>query len=306
MSLALTACGTKDKPRTLACVGEVSISSTQLTHWQGIIAGLGPSAKHTLLPADDLTARSALQAKAFLIASSRVIAEANELDVEIPEGKVANTLRLDEFKEAHGSVIESSRYLRQIQAIKRRGALRRDRLWLTRVRLLEAAVQARELAQAERALPHTRILAYYLRHKRRFWIPERRDVAVFQNFKKQKAELARREIEAGRNVLSVLELRNEEPVAGGFKRNMTKSRLIHPYELDYFAAKPHTLVGPREYEIYYMFEVMAIKPSRQRSFAEVEQEIRHTLISGPAHRVLVSIAQAAEKRLPSRASCRQS
>jgi len=101
------------------------------------------------------------------------------------------------------------------------------------------------------------------------------------------------------------ELRDDEPEVGGMKSNLTRRNLLHTYEQNYFRAKPHVLVGPLKSEIYYLFEVTAVKPPRQQTLREVEatqtKANRRTRAFAPHAR-----CSRARRKWPVRASCASS
>jgi PPIC-type PPIASE domain len=304
VSIALGACGTSAGiDATLFCVGDTPVRENAVRHWTEVFAGMTPTAARLLANDDSNRLTARLRAKRFLTTVARTSGEARQLRIGIADAEIGSTVERLRFGQTYGAigVIRDEAVL--VHALRSRAETRFDRLTIVRAVLLAELIAQRLRAITESRLPRSALSAYLIRHKSEFVIPERRDVGVVQAFRKPKADRAREELEAGRSLRAVVEKQNDEPEVGGMKTDMTRDHLRHPYEQNYFRAKPHTIVGPLKSEIYYLFEVVAIKPPRQQSLAEVEPAIRRKLIAGPAHGRLQAAVRALDERWPVRAKC---
>lgn len=294
----MSACGAASR-EVVARIGGTAITKAALDHWVATGAARSADAVPGIAaPTGSLTLRQ--RTLALLLSSARTLEEGREAGIVVSGQEAAKALSIVEAERRLGLSPSAGNML---QSRLGRGETRADMLQIVTATLVEERIERRVVERAERLIPQSRVARYYRAHKRDFAIPERRDVAVFQNFHKQQAELARRELRAGKSLSTVLQRRNEEEAVGGLKRNMTLRSLRHDYERDYFKAKPHVLVGPRKAEIYYMFEVVAVKPPRQQTLAEVEGEIRRTLVERERHRLLAAAAQALADKWRSRTRC---
>jgi hypothetical protein len=303
-AVAISACGGTPADEIIACVGDVPVSTQAFEHWAPVVAAMTPAMARLLVrdPSGKMTVTQ--RTTRFLTSSVRTTAEAREQGIGISDREADALLQRLKAEQTSG-LLASSSYESELGAVVRDASVATDsdRIWIVKVHILAERLERRQRSDAELEIPRSQVLAYYARHKRAFLIPERRDVAVIQSFTKRNADLARREIEAGRNLLGVVERRNEEPNVGGLKRNLTHGSLRHTYEDDYFAAKPHVLVGPLKSEIYYLFEVTAIKAPSHRTLKTAEPIIRRRLISGSQHRLLTNRVRAVEQKWPINSHC---
>jgi hypothetical protein len=307
-SIALDGCaatksGTRARVSAAAfCVGDAPITQAQLGHWSRVFAGMSPSAARPLLHASSFSTPRQ-DARQFLIAAARTTDEARQQGVEVSDAEARATLERLRYEEVYGSsgtVPKKS----MLEAVLRPAVeTSPDRLTIVRLVMLEERLEQRVLHDAELAVPRARLALYFGNHRRGFLIPERRDAAIIIAWKKNDIELAKHEIQAGKRLMEVLVRRDEEPGVGGIHRNLRRNHTPRLYEEDFFSAKPHVLVGPRKAEIYYMFEVLAVKAPKQQSLQEVEPVIRHRLITPAAHALLASASRALAARWPVRTHC---
>jgi hypothetical protein len=300
MVIGPSACGGGGN-EVVARVGSTAITAAVLDHWTTVEATISPATG----PAHAGSPRYATlkqRTLGFLISSERTIGEADELGIRSTEKEVQEALRLFDFERNYGGRRSQDTELQRLFSAK--PDTQADRAWIVKVRLLAEKIVQRQLSQAERAIMHAEIVSYYANHMKRFLLPERRDVAVIETFRRAKSEEARREIEAGRSLLGVVELRNDEPAVGGFKAGLSRRSLRHAYEENYFAAKPHVLVGPLKAEIYYLFEVTAVLPPRQRTLGEVQASIRRQLVSARELGVLTKLVRVLDRKWKANTRCR--
>ncbi|MBA3807808.1 MAG: peptidyl-prolyl cis-trans isomerase [Solirubrobacterales bacterium] len=289
-----------DSSEAIARVGSMPITSAALRHWMSVGAAMSPSTARVLLR--DVPEQIGLKQRmlSFLLSSARVIGEARAAHIVVSDAAVSAVLERLQFAQRENLSLQPD--LQRLITIK--AETPSDRLWLLKIHMLNERLEQRNLSQAEQRIARPQLVSYYATHRRDFLMPERRDVAVIETFHKKEAEIARREIDSGRDLLQVVQLRNEEAAVGGLKRGLTRPALRHEYEENYFNAPSHTLVGPLRAEIYYLFEVTAIMPARLRTFAEAEPIIRRELIVGSQRHLLESVKYALAQRWRAETKCR--
>jgi hypothetical protein len=298
-TFSLSACGADTKTRATAfCVRSTQVREESLSHWDSVFAAMNSAAARSLADGDSASAR----ARNFLTAVARSTGEASELGVKVTDAAARAALQLLRYEEVYGSS-SSARKAVPKAALDARGENSSDRLTVVRMSILAERLEDRFRHDAEQSLSYARLARFFREHKHDFLIPERRDAAIIISFKKSRIELAKRELDAGRRFLDVMRRRNEEPVAGGIHRNLRRGHAPRLYEEKFFTARPHVAVGPLKAEIYYLFEVIAVKKPRQQSLAEVETVIRRRLIDGTAHGLLASTARTIEARWPMHRDC---
>jgi foldase protein PrsA len=301
LPIGISACAGNGSDEVLARVGGSAITRPSFEHWMSVAKAMTPTEARALLrdPSREMTLKQRILS--FLISSARTIGEAREDGIEVSDSQANEVLDRLRFEQSHGLTTPQSE---SQSFVFDKAETTIDRVWIIKVHMLAERVEQRQRSEAERQITQTQIAGYYTKHKRYFVVPERRDVAVIQAFRKATADTAKREIESGRNLLSVIKLRDEEPTIGGFKRDLSRQGVPHPYEHNFFTARPHVLVGPLRAEIYYLFEVTAVIPPRQRPLAEVQAVIRRMLVSGAQRRVFTSVVRALDQRWRAKTRCR--
>jgi hypothetical protein len=285
--LAVSACGTTQRAETAAfCVRDAPVTQGSLAHWSSVFAAMSTAALRGVPPRR--------RAEQFLIAAARTVGEARELKANVTTGEADTTLERLRYEPGQEALKAALRSRSETQA---------DRREIVKLSMLTERLEGRLLRQAELAIPTSVLTNYYDRHKHDFVIPERRDVAIVVNYSKREVELALKEIRSGKSLIDVIHKRNDEPVVGGIHRNLRRGHTPRLYEERFFATKPKVLVGPLKVVIYYLYEVLAIKPSKQRDLTEVEAVIRHRLVSAAAHRLVAASIHQLEARWPLRPHC---
>jgi hypothetical protein len=177
---------------------------------------------------------------------------------------------------------------------------RRDQISVVRLGLLASRLAEWRVTAALPQVSQARIVAYYQANKHRLLIGQRRDIKAIINPSLAKVLEAKREMQAGVRFEKIAERFNvtEE---GGLRLGRARGAAAKRYELDYFAAPPHVLVGPLKERLYYIFEVMSIKPRRQTTLAEAAPGIRQRLAAQDASTTLL---KAYEQRWKSVTHCR--
>lgn len=299
---AIGACGSGGG-EVVAKVGELQITKAMLDHWASMPGVVGsPGARYFERSAPG-SASPRRQALLFLISAERTVAEAREEGVDVSDAQAESALRLLSAEKTAGMAIEPDTLPADLDSlVSASGETSPDRTWITKVYLLAERLRQRQLTQAEEDVSPSQLTAYYSQNKASFHLPERRKVAVILTWKKSDIETAKREIESGRNLLQVMHSRDDEPAVGGIKVLALRT-LKHPFERAYFAAKPGVLTGPGYLELYYLFEVLAIKPPRQQPLSEVQATIRKKLAAGLDGQAVASLAGALDRHWLARTRC---
>lgn len=229
-----------------------------------------------------------------MIAAARTVGEAQELGAKVTDAEVETTLERLRYEPGSATLKATLRSGSETQA---------DRLQLVRLSMLTERLEGRLRRQVELAIPTSVLGRYYERHKPDFLIPERRDVAIVINYSKKEVELAIREIKAGKPIVDVIRKRSDEPGVGGIHRDLRRGHTPRGYEERFFKTKPHVVVGPLKVVIYYLYDVLRIKPPKQQNLAEVQAIIRQRLVSAEAHRLVEASIHRLEAKWPLRPRC---
>jgi hypothetical protein len=293
----LAGCGQSNSGGVVARVGgDGPITRTTLDHWVSVLAGSGAAAdRHR--PQD-----RALQARvlSFLISAQWTLGEAAELGVKTSDTQAQAQLELLRYDQREGIPYEGIPQQGEIPAFFARAHNHGDRLWLMKLAILATRVQARQLADAERAITHAQIASYYDSHKSGFVLPERRDLRWIVTYSLRKLQNAVRKIRAGKDFIAVARRVSLDPPT------ISGMELASAYEKDFarnvFAAKPHVIVGPfQQSQNHYMLEVTKVTPARRQTLAQSESSIRHRLGAAWA---ATGLREATEGKWAARTSCR--
>jgi len=305
--IGISSCG-GGSDEIVARVGRAAITKPEFEHWLSVGAATGATRLYS--PATQASARDPRsyatqkqQTLSFLISSTRTIGEAAEKGIDVSDTQAKAALDRLRYERIYGTTTPLPKEAELQSLLSGKGETPSDRLWIVKVHLLVAKLEQRQLVEAEQKITYAQLASYYAKNRRRFVVPERRDVEVIETFRKAKIETAKREIQSGQSLHGVVQRRNDEPDVGGSLRGLSRRALRHGYENNYFRAKPGVLVGPLKSEIYYLFEVTAVMPARQQTLEEVQAKIRRELISGAQRRVFANTVRALDERWRSKTFC---
>jgi hypothetical protein len=278
----------------VALVGGAQIGEKLLHHWMTVeTAADGGSA-----PGEAAMRRQVL---GLLISWRWTLGEAQEEGVQVSDAETRKQMGLSKADLTNGlryewfaNEGELERYLVSPRVAES------DQLWLLRLGMLAARLAQRRVKLAASAISHTQIAAYYGRHRPSFFVGERRDIRAIMNRSRARVVEAKRELQAGRSFSSVAERFNQS-IEGGLRLGRARGEGTKRYEKDYFAAPPHVLVGPLKEILYYIFEVMSIRPGYQKTVAQAEPTIRQLLAQ---HDASTTLLQAYERKWRARTRCR--
>ncbi len=295
----MCACGS-GSGGVVARVGKTEITASALEHWISVRAAMAPEATSVLDPNGRTHWRR--WTLDFLIGAARSIGIADEKGITVTDVEVQKTLDRSRHELLDGFSLSTGN--RELAAlISSKAETPSDLLWIVKVHMLAARVAQRQRAEATPKISDAQVAAYFVRHKTRFVVPERRDVAVIETFARAKAVQAKREIESGRGLIDVMMRRNDEPDVGGLKLGLSRKSLLHAYEQNYFSSRPHHLVGPLQAEIYYLFEVTRIYPARSETLREAQFAIRRSLVAAGQRTYLAGALRAVERKWKTLTRC---
>lgn len=301
-----SACGKSAEDQVVARVGEATVTRNTLNHWTQIATQAQlPEPYRTWVAGSLLRPQSNSRTGktlGFLVSSLQIVGDAAEHGIHVSGTEAKSALQRFRYEQLYGPASPPVREAELKRLLSSNRETASDQVWIMQVHMLSAKLEERQQSWAEQSIPYAEVAAYYTQNKTRFVVPERRRVYVIQSFKKPNADRARREIDEGHSLTSVVERRNQEPAVGGVKV-LSRDHLDHTYEENYFTAKPHVFMGPLKYEMYYLFEVTKIFPPRQQTLAEVEGKIRHELISGAKRSLLTGLVAASDAKWRARTRC---
>jgi predicted lipoprotein with Yx(FWY)xxD motif/parvulin-like peptidyl-prolyl isomerase len=303
--LGPSACGGRAPNDVVAQVGGRPITKERLDRW--LSAQKNPGGGQPTRHAGSQGNRLRQRALEELISAEWAVAQASELGVSVSDREALDRLTQVEYARRQG--IDYQVFTKGAElgkALVSAGLSHADRVQLVKLSMLAARIEQKTNAQAEGQVTHAQITTYYEAHKRRFISPERRDLKIFLSYSEATTRRAKREIESGKDFVSVAKRASIEPELPDIVRHIRPGDEEPPFERHVFAARPHTLLGPIHQAVdYYIFEVTKITPPRQQTLSEVEAPIRRQLATEGPQSVSTSLAQASARRWKARTSCRR-
>jgi hypothetical protein len=290
-SVSSVGCGTgrNSSDVIVASVAGAPIGSNLLKHWTSV----------ELVGSDRAQTAARRRALDLLISWAWTAAEARALRVSVTAPEAGKQLPLSQVDQSSSLDFEWFRGERLVKRLLGNPRISQsDQLRLLAMAMLASRVAQRHAELAEAKVPRAAIVAYYQHHRGQFRIGERRDIKAIVNWSKAKVIEAMREMQAGVR-FHTIEERFNQTVEGGLRLGRARGSQAKRYEKDYFAAPPHVLVGPLKEILYYVFEVVRIRPGFQRTLAEAEPAIRRRLAAPGAG----AVANAYERRWRERTVC---
>jgi len=281
----------------VARVGATPITKRTLEHWTSVESG------SVAVSSDGSTSKRA--ALGLLIEAEWTVGEARELGVAVTDAEAREGLALLRYTKAQEVPFdESARDADFVRSIGRSGETTADAQWLMKLNLLALRLERRRLQEDERAIGFGEIARYYAQHRRRFVVPEQRDLEVLGNDSKAVVDRARREIAGGADFVAVAKrMSTDSEAPQGLQLHLQRGQEEPEYENHVFAARPGVLLGPIHQVFYYLFRVLKVTPPRLRSLAQSEASIRATLVSSRKARLALEWRQRDERRWTARTDC---
>jgi foldase protein PrsA len=311
LAAGLQACGGDAPEAAVVSVDGTPITGTTLAHWMTIMAPrhMVPDSPHyanciarrrSLAPqvgTSELTHQCSQQYEAlrqralgFVISSRWLTGEAAMEGMRVSREEVGRRLAEKErsFPRGKGEFAES------VKAI----AHTIEDVELEVESEIAAGKIRRKLMDNEPAVTEAEIAAYYRTNKARFYLPERRDFYIAENF--PSAAAARKmmaEVRAGRSLPALKESLPRKPYTdyNGEKRTI--------YEA-IFKARSHVLTGPiRLNKLYFLIEVRHIAQARVQALDEVRGEVSKRLNRERRRQALAAFVAAWRRKWVARTDC---
>lgn len=174
-----------------------------------------------------------------------------------------------------------------------------------RQQLLMAELAKRAAAKAK-AVPVSRVAAYYERNRKRFRLPARRDLRVLMTKTEAQAAEAQRKLEGGADWDQIVlayskdpEVRTNRGVARG-----VSSLGVEPLDKAVAAAATGKVSDPVETQYgWFVFEVEKVIPPHQQSLEESTPQIEKTLLATRRQRAQDEYLQDFQQRYRERTVC---
>lgn len=287
---SLGACAGNDasSKQVIAHVGDEAITQTALAHWMTVLKG-GRTASDLPAGREQALRKQTLQ---LLISRQWLLGEAAGRGLSISRAEVSRQIERIEKGDFPGGIAELREFL------KSTGQSVSDLELQAKAELASAKLRSSAIASAP-AVTKAQIATYYAKHAKSFFVDERR-IARYENRKTWAAAAKiKHEVEAGKSLTSAAEREAHEV--------FTTARVPpgNAYEKAIDSAKPHVVSGP--YHIitdYWIYEVVKIIPSYQRTLAQVSGTIRKKLESTRSKRALAQLAQRLKTTWSAKTECR--
>jgi hypothetical protein len=281
--------------QTVARVGAGAITTRTLAHWASVIAGANSFRT-------DATPSSKMVALGFLIDARWMIEDARELGLSVSSAecsKQLDSLRYDQREHLAYRSLPKDPQLRKLLIDP--SVDTHDKLWLMRLSLLAAQIERRRLSQAQMSVNRTQIARFYRHHRASFLQRQWREIEILGNYERAVVLKAKRQVEAGRDFISVARSVSIDPEAPQGLQSLSRGQEEPPFEKVVFAARPGVLVGPVRYGFYYLFRVLRARSRRYLTLAETEAAVRRRLAE---ERAAVGLPATFERKWIARTSCR--
>ncbi len=259
LAIGLSACGRGASEPIALRIGKAAVTDATVRHWTSVSVAGRPGSRAQVL--------------GLLISSAWTEGEAASLGVEVGRAQAEQQFDVLTYDEREGMQFARSPLVAKVEAALGGGVTHSDRVWLMRLDMLSAGIAQKRFAQALQSVTPAEIAAYYAAHKRRFVVPERRDLTWVVNFREPLLLRAIREVRAGKSLLSVARrVSLDPPTITGLELRSAREK---DFARNVFAATPHRLAGPfSQGANRYFLEVTKVTPARQQALAEVAGTIR--------------------------------
>ncbi|HEY2142003.1 MAG TPA: peptidyl-prolyl cis-trans isomerase [Solirubrobacteraceae bacterium] len=287
----------------VARIGGRPITKAIFDHWLSVPAAADSQTVSSRATTDETLRQRVLD---FLISSQWTIGEATELGVKVTDGEAQK--QLERFKYVRLEGIKYERFPNEAQ-LKRSlagpGETRSDQVWLMKLNMLTARIEQERLAEARQQITHAQVTRYYEENKRRFLLPEQRDIEIILTYNEATTKKAKQEIESGKSFLRVAKRVSVDSEAPEGVQHLVRGEEEEEFINHVFAAKPHVLVGPVHQALdYYIFEVTKITQASRQTLARSEASIRQWLAVRQLRQMTTKLLAAFERKWTAKTSCR--
>jgi foldase protein PrsA len=261
-AFALAGCGNEVPDNAVAKVGDAVITRADYDKWYKLIA-LSPFLKGE---ADEVFRRETMQT---LIESEWVAQEAAAQDIRVSDEEVE---RLWEAQQRR-----SPKAYRQI--LKDSGLAEGDFRYRVKVDLLKGKLE-QAIARKEPKVSDQDIEAYYEKNRKRFLLPERRDLTFILTKTKARAKQAKQALEDGEGWKAVIKKYSIDPKRSRAQavRGPQLAEGREALERAVYRTGKGEINGPVKTRFgWYVFEVTKVMPSSHQSLADAKEGIRELL-----------------------------
>jgi foldase protein PrsA len=236
----------------------------------------------------------------FLISSSWVLAEANNLGVHVSDKEVHDQflkIKAEQFPKA----AEFEKFL------STSGQTVSDLLLRVKLNMLSQKIQEK-IIKKKPTVTQAQVEKYYNENKSRYGSPEKRNINLILTKNEAEAKKAKQEIESGKSFASVAKAVSIDPTSkakGGNLPEVVKGEESKELDEAVFSAQPHTLSGPVKTQFgYYLYQVNSITPGNQEPLSKVSPTIKQTLATQGQQQALSKFIKEFKKRWLAKTECR--
>lgn len=286
--VSLASCrGTGTSDAVAVRVGGAVITGAAVDHWMSVISA-GQTISDPGAHGYRALKRRALD---FLISSEWLIGEAVSQKLAVSDQEVQRRLVEQQAASFPGGEAEFHEFL------KAAGQTLADVELQAKVELASSKLTEMTIKDAG-VVTESQIADYYQRQRRRFVVPELREVRITNRKTRAAADELRREVESGANLM-----RSFEREVVSFSRQASSVRST-PLERAIRMARPNVLIGPLKQRVdYFVFEVKRVVPAASRALTQVEGSIRGRLVDEGRRRALAEFIRAWRARWITRTNC---
>ncbi len=296
---ALSAFG-GDPGAPVATVAGEPIAQQEFDHWLSV-AAKSRGNPDAVAPAPGTRGYRELrdQVMQLLISFRWIEGEAAALQLTVTDAEVARSF--DEQKRM--SFPKQSDYRK---FLKTSGQTEADVMRRVRLDLLSNRIRDRVVAGAAPVTDQA-IADFYATHKKRFTVPEKRDLRIVLTKRKAEAERARAALVAGsswRAVAKRYSIDDTSKSAGGRLPAQYEGTLDRRLDKAVFGARKHKLIGPVKTSYgYYVFTVTRVTAAHREPLAQARKSIKRELVAEAQQKLLDTFIVAFTARWRAQTEC---
>jgi foldase protein PrsA len=331
--VAVAGCGGDDVPSdAVARVGDTVITKQDFDHWYASAAASQQQAGGPAVPPDPpsftkcVAALKSAQPKGaatqsddalkkqckqsydqlkqqvmqFLIQSQWVLQESADQDVKVSDTEVRRLFE-DQKKQAFPKAADYKKFLRTS------GSTEGDILFRIKLDALQNKL-TQKIQKDQGKITDEDIEKYYDENKAKFAQPERRDLNVVLTKTKAQADDAKQQLDDGESFKTVsqeLSIDQASKANGGKLPDVAQGQQEKTFDDAVFKAEKGKIEGPVKTQFgWYVYEVTAIKPSKQQSLDEAKQSIRTLLQSQGQQKALQDFIEDFREEFKDQTKCR--
>jgi foldase protein PrsA len=292
----VAACGDSMPGNAVATVDGEAIQKSAFEHWVGVAAKAGGQQK----PNRQQQRTQALQ---LLINAKWLEGEASDQGIDVSDAEVRKVFE-QQKKQSFPKEADYRKYLRDS------GQTAEDLLFIIRVQTVLTGKIQEKIVKGKDHVSDAQITAYYAKNKKRFAVPERRDLRIVLTKGKAKAQQAKRALQSGRSWSAVTKQYSVDKASktkGGKVPGVTKGSQEKALDKAVFKASKNKLVGPVKTQFgYYVVEVTKVSEPSQQSLTQAKQAIKRQLATEQQQKALQAFAKDFQAKWKGKTECRDS